>query len=350
VPYLDGYEQAIEFARAAQERMARDGIPPSPENFALWYGYYSGRNLDLVRAIDTLASARQPFTPEKSAELHARFIGHDHEGRMLRETSARIQETLGFVATALDKAGQDTGRYGARLADFHEQLSADDGIGELRRMVEAITAETRAMSAQNLRLGQELESTSRQMERMRSDLDEVRREAMTDGLTGIANRKFFDLAIDQACEGAAEPGKPFSLLMVDIDHFKIFNDTYGHQTGDEVLKLVARVLKDTIKGQDVAARYGGEEFAIILPGTEVEGAVIVGDQIRERMATRRIVRRTTGEKLGSITLSIGAAQHEPGEGPGGLVERADTALYKAKGEGRNRVIAAPARLAPAGEV
>ena len=135
-------------------------------------------------------------------------------------------------------------------------------------------------------------------------------------------------------------GKMLSLLMVDIDFFKKFNDEHGHQIGDEVIKLVARVLQSSIKGQDVAARYGGEEFSIILPDTSIQNAVSVGEHIRKSMASRKIVRRNSGKTFGNITLSIGAAQYEPGEAMSALIERADAALYQAKEGGRNRVMAA----------
>ena len=136
----------------------------------------------------------------------------------------------------------------------------------------------------------------------------------------------------------AELGTSFCLMLLDIDHFKRFNDTWGHQTGDQVLRLVAMTLKSNIKGKDLAARYGGEEFAAILPETDLEGAVIVADNIRKAVQAKELLKRSTNEKLGRITASFGVAMYKPGDSPSSLIERADRCLYAAKHAGRNRVL------------
>jgi diguanylate cyclase len=125
--------------------------------------------------------------------------------------------------------------------------------------------------------------------------------------------------------------------MCDIDHFKQFNDTHGHQTGDQVLRLVGAAIKGSVKGRDVAARYGGEEFSIILPATTIDSAVLVADQIRQAIMAKELIKRSTGESLGRITMSFGVAAHREGERPENLIERADACLYASKRNGRNRV-------------
>ena len=161
---------------------------------------------------------------------------------------------------------------------------------------------------------------------------------MTDQLTGISNRKAFDEVLLTQVTAAAQNGEPLCLAMADIDFFKKFNDTFGHQAGDQVLRLVGRCLDGNVKGQDTPARYGGEEFAMILPNTVVDDAVKLANHIRETIQSRELVKKSTGENLGKVTMSFGITQFVLGDTPQTMIERADKALYRAKEEGRNRVI------------
>ena len=141
--------------------------------------------------------------------------------------------------------------------------------------------------------------------------------------------------------------------MADVDHFKQFNDRFGHLTGDQVLRLVAVAMKHNVKGQDIAARYGGEEFVIALPDTTLRSAVAVADQIRRGVMAKELIKRSSGERLGRVTLSVGIALLHTGDTPQSLIERADACLYAAKRQGRNRVVcegdpeAAPTHRRPA---
>jgi diguanylate cyclase len=166
----------------------------------------------------------------------------------------------------------------------------------------------------------------------------VRTESLTDPMTGLANRKFFNESLDKAMTEAAARGEPLSLMMIDIDHFKTFNDTYGHLTGDQVLRLVATSVKQNIKGQDIAARYGGEEFVVVLPNTVLRSGLTVADHIRRVAMSKELMKRSTGQHLGRITVSIGVAALHKGDTALSLIERADVCLYAAKHNGRNRVI------------
>jgi len=159
-------------------------------------------------------------------------------------------------------------------------------------------------------------------------------------LTGIANRRYFDMTLQTMCGDAMNSGDELSLLLIDIDHFKKVNDTWGHATGDAVIQFVATTLAQSVRGQDCAARYGGEEFAIILPTTSIDAAMRVGENIRTALSRRPFVASTVEETVGAVTVSIGVACYDPGESLAQLVQRADAALYQAKKTGRDRVVAA----------
>jgi diguanylate cyclase len=135
-----------------------------------------------------------------------------------------------------------------------------------------------------------------------------------------------------------EKDDPLSVLMIDIDHFKKFNDIYGHQVGDQVLRLVAKILQENVRDGDLAARYGGEELIAVLPGADLKVCADVAERIRRRIAEARLTRRTTGQEIASVTVSIGVAQFRLAESAEAMIERCDRGLYQAKRSGRNRTV------------
>ena len=190
----------------------------------------------------------------------------------------------------------------------------------------------------NKALEDRLSLSKTEISNLQHSLEAIRAESLTDPLTGLGNRKYFDRSIEMAVQAALASGEPLSLLMFDIDHFKSFNDSYGHLTGDQVLRLVGMSLKQTIKGQDITARYGGEEFAVVLPNTALRQALTVADHIRRAVMAKELKKKSTGEILGRVTISVGVSMLKPGDDTDSLIERADACLYAAKRNGRNRVI------------
>jgi len=162
-------------------------------------------------------------------------------------------------------------------------------------------------------------------------LQESHRMAFRDALTGLPNRRALEEQL-RALEA------PYTAAMIDIDHFKTFNDTWGHQTGDQVLRLVANCLSENVKGRDTAARYGGEEFVVILPQTALTDAVNLANQIRTKVESKKLVKKSTGDILGVITISAGVTQYDANESAVDFLRRADVCLYAAKRSGRNRVV------------
>ncbi len=174
---------------------------------------------------------------------------------------------------------------------------------------------------------------------LRSELENARTENVTDGLTGLKNRKWFDARLAAEIKNSNNSGKPLTLAIADLDKFKAINDTYGHVTGDRILQWAGERLTQNVKGRDCAARYGGEEFAIILPQTDLRDAATLLEQIRSQFEAVEWTHALTGRNMGHVTASFGAAQLKTGERPKDLIERADKNLYAAKSAGRNKVVA-----------
>ncbi|TML23303.1 MAG: GGDEF domain-containing protein [Actinobacteria bacterium] len=161
----------------------------------------------------------------------------------------------------------------------------------------------------------------------------VQRQATTDDLTGLVNRRRFIEALESEIVRANAFHSPLSVVLGDLDHFKLVNDRFGHQTGDEVLRRFADIVREHLRDVDVPGRIGGEEFAILLPETDAAGAVAVAERVRRSLRALR----PTPERSGAVTASFGVAQLTPGETGDELLRRADVALYRAKSEGRNTV-------------
>lgn len=351
IEYADTPQRAAERSSAVLQLLKRHDARPNPRNYAIWYAYVAGAAPDLTKALDILQSNRTEYSEELGRELWERYFDSQLPERSVGDVGDRLRGQVDEVVRILEESMSGSRAYGTALRSAAGQLADVNALDAVKGVIASLAAETQAMADRTRALETRLENTGREVDDLRRALDASRREAMIDGLTEIANRKAFDARLRESAIQAMEAGEPLSLLMADIDFFKKFNDTHGHQMGDQVLRLVARVLSESLTGRDLPARYGGEEFAIVLPGTAIAGAVAVGDKIRERVSTRQLVRRSTQEKLGGITLSIGAAQFRMGEPLGEFIERADAALYRAKTAGRNRVVVedVPAELAAAGD-
>lgn len=339
--YPHNIKQAKTYAEQAMQRIASQGLAMTPDIYELWYVYYAGISPEITRAIDILIANKQEITEDRCRDLHTRFLSQVRNEEMIRRAGDQITETIQSVTGAVKDVHSATASYSGTLESVAERMATVKTQDEMKAIVSTIMADTQMMLERNSRLEAELDKSSSLMQELQRDLEQVRKEAMTDGLTGLSNRKAFDAAIARVTEECAAAKTNYTLLMVDIDHFKSFNDNFGHQIGDQVLRLVARTVIEGVKGRDIAARYGGEEFAIILPETTLSAGVAVGNSLRKAVATKDIVNRSSGEKLGRITMSVGVAEYIPGEDIEDLIERADSALYTAKHNGRNQVAAAP---------
>jgi diguanylate cyclase len=334
--YLDGIAEARSFADAALGSMEQHGIPATPQNYALWYEYHGGYSDSLRRTIDVIVS-NGVFDDRTLQDLYVNFLSSAKEERAVRETSLRVQETLHDVISLADSTLAETRAFGTTLSG----AAATDfgkGIESLRELIGHLVAETQRMAGRSEYVGLRMRESAEKIEALERNLEKALRDATMDSLTGVANRKSFDGALRRMAGEAMNSGEDLSLLLVDIDHFKKVNDTWGHLAGDEILRHLARTLKESVRGQDHVARYGGEEFAVILPHTDQTAAASMGDSIRRALAREPVP--AAGLEVDPPTVSIGVGCYDVGEPLAQWIGRTDSALYRAKKEGRNRVVSA----------
>jgi diguanylate cyclase (GGDEF)-like protein len=261
-------------------------------------------------------------------KVESEFVTHNVKA--LRETLWDLLQRLGR-SVALDAL--DDGTMGEQLQNLRvvvEEKPVDEIRREVLKTVESIG---KMMRDRQARVKREMEAAVNQLGSVRKELSQTRTEMAKDGLTRLYNRASFDEHLQAMTALGNLTGEPCSLLMVDIDHFKVVNDRLGHQAGDEVLRQVADTLARTYpRRTDFVARYGGEEFAVILPDTRAAELGPMAARAVEALREKRIV---VGEEDLAVTISVGAAMLRRGEAPKEWLGRADKALYATKNSGRN---------------
>ena len=254
-------------------------------------------------------------------------------------TGARIERELSKVLGLIRGHIASNESYAKSLANAQSRLSQLSEGEQVRVIVSLLVAENERMRRDSNELKAKLEDSRRQIDTLRSNLLQAEEVVLRDPLTGAGNRRCFDIEIEKAIADSREAGTPLSLVMCDIDHFKRVNDAFGHQVGDEIIKMFSRVIENSVREGDTVIRYGGEEFAIILPNASQEAAKSIAERIRRQFESKKLTIRETSQKIGQMTASFGVAEYRSGDDTELLVQRADTKLYDAKSGGRNQVSA-----------
>ena len=331
------HDYTLRLAEMAIERIKALSLPADPPGYELWYSYASRGNPEMNRRIDRVLDEKGALTALDLDEIYDEYLSTSRTRSEIEQVGADVSQEIDKIVGMLGEFILSTSQGRGECSDASQRLAQSTDENTTRAVVDALINSLRSVELRHAAMEQRLNVAKQEMESLQQSLATASVEATRDPITGLANRRGFNAAIERACERATNDLKPFCLLMLDIDHFKSFNDRFGHLMGDSVIGLVGAMLKQTIKGQDLAARYGGEEFAVILPDTTLANAMVVADQIREKIMGRELKKRATGESLGKVTVSIGASLHRAGERPRSVIERADTCLYEAKHAGRNCV-------------
>ncbi|BFM18285.1 GGDEF domain-containing protein [Maricurvus nonylphenolicus] len=335
---------ATEYLQKALANLHELGVPTTPENISIWYHYEVGDKPRLNQELDKLRARDSKLTRDICQQLYQRFFV-EHDQRQLELLRHAIKQLIDNLVTQLHDVSLGLEAYGDQLSECQQQLKGDPDVDLLQQLVQKLLKQTEQARTVSCNACGNVEALQAEITELKASLYELEQAALIDSLTGVGNRRAFDQCLAAEVEAASSNGRHCCLLLVDIDHFKDFNDKHGHLVGDRVLRFVASTIKNNVKGRDLVTRYGGEEFAVVLPTTEYGGGRAVAESIVNAVAQTKLTigagKSTGADKrdLGKITVSVGMSGFRRGDSPETLFERADKCLYQAKTSGRNKVVA-----------
>ncbi len=312
------------------------GIAATPINYDFWYRYVTSADEAFVEAVNGALAVESPLTRRAVERIRREYLGGtdgEDMARLAERAAAQIEAMTAYV----ERTGGDVRTYNAALRDGHQTLSGNPDLDTQRALLSELVAATGAMIEKTEALEAQLTTSAREIVALQEDLEEARSECRIDPLTGLSNRKAFQAYLETQAARALADRKPLCVAFCDIDHFKRFNDTWGHRMGDEVLRLVAQCIDKLCQGLGYPARFGGEEFVIVLPAKALEAATDITEQFCDFVGSRTLRSKQSNQEVGRITLSWGVAELRWTDTVEALLERADAALYRAKETGRNRV-------------
>ena len=323
-------------AEKAMRAVTEQRVPPTPQNFHVWFKYALGMPVELKRTIDILIANKRKFDASTNRDLYLSYVGSKGtDDAVNHQVSQQLHSVLESAQQFLNAAIADNR---TQIEAINEVAGRSEAGVDPRLLVKTLMNELGKAATRAAKIEAEFVEKSRELDVIRESLSQSEARARTDALTGLPNRHALVEFFRAAQTEAMEQGQPLSAFLVDIDHFKRFNDNFGHVVGDQVLRLVAKALQDGVRESDLAARYGGEELIAILPGADLAACTAVAERIRHGIAKGKITRRSTGEELPGITVSIGVGEFQFGESLEDMIDRCDRALYQAKKRGRNLVV------------
>lgn len=306
----------------------------NPIHFTLVYEWLSEVDPYFSEELDR-AFKQAKYNDETAENLFIKLIAQLLYKSLPAEKTGAI---LNQLLTSLDQWMTNTQQQQQSIQNEIQQLQ-NGASSELthKRPFERISCTLQELVENTESLHKQINNSTQEIRLLKEELERTTTIAKTDELTNIPNRRGFNEIIELLSQQANEKGVTFAIILLDIDHFKNINDSYGHLIGDSVLRYIAKLLHKETKGQDSIARFGGEEFAILLPATSYSDALRVANNIRKKIAERPLQVRSSHKPL-QITISAGVAMYQLGEALDALLSRVDESLYKAKNSGRNRIV------------
>lgn len=333
--YSASPQQNSEYIRQMLPLMMKHNVPVDPINYTVWYHYVAGTNGELNKAMDALIRDQAIFDSATTLMLYKTYICNASV-EFFEKIYDHLQELIAQTSISANITSEKAAVAGDSFTVTLKKLKTTENEENLKSILLEIILETTQLAEASRVLKNQLENSNKEMDQLRNELVHVREAANTDGLTGLLNRLAFDRLLGELVENPATQNACLAIL--DIDHFKRINDSFGHLVGDKVIKYFASVMKKHAARHHHVARYGGEEMAIIMPDTTLTEAFNLIEKIRDVLDKSRLKHKGDTETIGKVTVSAGIALLQEVDTAYTFAERADKALYRAKESGRNKVL------------
>jgi diguanylate cyclase len=329
-------EKSFQVLKNTVPLMLKHKIPAIPTNYALWYTYVSNESEQLKQDIDDSLRKGYPMSEVKAKALYRHHLSEKHEidaWELRQSLEAMLQE----LSSSMKDTHTDTTQFKAMMDVNLDNLvkieNEDLSVSEVMELVRNMVEESKALRQSTISFSSTIVKAEKEIESLKLKLQKSQHEALYDALTGLCNRRYFDSELE------SKMGiDTLSIMLIDIDHFKVVNDTYGHLMGDLVLKAIAKKLQQGCREDAQVFRYGGEEFVVLMPGADLQKSRHAADILRRSIESISVRDRRTGKVLDNLTVSAGVAQKTQNENAVEFIARADAMLYEAKELGRNRVM------------
>ena len=330
------FEESRELANKVLDLVDQHLMPPMPNTYEVLYTYASGTNETVNKQIDRIIETSGGIDRYDISQIYENhFVSTEEQRRQNDKTNEILKREIDSIIELVNAHGFSNKEYAGTLDATLKNLSFGINPQELKEIVKTLLTDNRRMQAESLELSDMLEQSKQQMQKMGEELAEARRTALIDSVTGIGNRSWLTYRLESDFSEPMDPTKDYSLIFVDIDHFKRINDEFGHAAGDMVLRYFGSLLSNHVTDSDLCARYGGEEFVILLPDTGKDEAYEFAENMRKKLERSKLIFALSKQPLGQVTASFGIAMRRESDTPESILSRADELLYKAKNDGRN---------------
>ncbi len=335
---LDMANEPHRIGNTAMQEMAKMDIPPMPPFYQVWFSYLEKKNYDLSHEIEQRVSSQKPVDEYFLKDMHEKYFEITQSTKKVEHFAVDMLEEVYFLNKLATTFGSSAKEFREDLSGLSQKVDeSNDRAPETKEVLSSLVGAAQKAIEQNSRLEENLTRALAQISSLQESIGKVVSDANTDPLTKLNNRHYFDTVAPKLLAATHAENKPICFVVADIDHFRQFNDKWGHQVGDQVLRLVAHVLRENAKSQDLYARYGGNEFVLALPNKTLSDAAEFADALRISIGKRKLVNKTTNDNLGRMTMSFGVVESQNSESPEELIRAADAAMNKAKEQGRDCV-------------